>query len=104
MLEKQEEGKNSQFLYGCNTDWNLNTEFIHWVNYWFKEYKKNTIVDLTFHKFEYNGVLLTQEQVIDKIIDITNHIIEVNDWWEIEDREWEEVLDLFKLVFPAMWW
>lgn len=104
MLEKQEEGRNSQFLYGCDTDWNLNTEFIHWANYWFKEYKKNTIADLTFHKFEYNGILLTQEQIIDKIIDITDHIIKVNDWWETEDSEWEETLDLFKLVFPAMWW
>lgn len=104
MLEKQEEGRNSQFLYGCDTDWNLNTEFIHWVNYWFKEFKKKAKIDMTFHKFEYNGILLTQEQVIDRIIQLTDTIIEVDDWWGIEDGDLEETLDLFKLVFPAMWW
>ena len=52
MLEKQEEGRNSQFLYGCDTDWNLNHELICWLKYWFKVYKEKTITDLSFHKFE----------------------------------------------------
>ena len=104
MLEKQVEGRNSQFLYGCDTDWNLNTEFIHWVNYWFKEYKKNTIADLTFHKFEYNGILLTQEQVIDRIIELTDQFIKADDWLEVKEETIDEIFTLFRLVFPAMWW
>lgn len=106
MLEKQEEGKNSQFLEGCNTDWNLDMEFLHWLRYWMKEYLKNAgkIVDLEFHKYNYNGETLTQKQIIERIIELCNKYLD-NECCINEDFETvDEIFDLFHLVFWNMWW
>lgn len=70
MIENKE--GNSQFLEGCNTDWNLNHEFILWLNYWFKEFKKKASIDLKFHKFEYKGKEMTQGEIIEKVIKLTD--------------------------------
>lgn len=106
MLEKQEEGCDSQFLEGCNTTWNLNHEFIHWINYWFKKYKEEAKIDLTFHKFTVDGVQMNQEEAIDRIIKLTDYIN--TDFYDFSDEERikavEEVFDIFKEIFWAMWW
>ena len=106
MLEKQEEGCDSQFLEGCNTTWNLNHEFILWLNFWFVKFKKEAKIDLTFHKFQYKGKEYTQEEIIDRIIELTEYIN--SDFYDFSDIEREkavdEVFDLFKKVFWAMWW
>ena len=97
---------NSQFLKDCETDWNLNIEFIHWLNYWFKEYKKKAKIDLTYHKFEYKNKKYTQKEIINKIIKLTDKIIKDADgFWNEEVMPLiDETFELFHLVFYAMWW
>lgn len=106
MLEKQEEGCDSQFLEGCNTTWNLNHEFICWVNYWFKKYKEEAQIDLTFYRFIVDGVQMNQEEAIDRVIKLTDYIN--SDFYDFSDEEREkaveEVFDIFKEIFWAMWW
>lgn len=107
MLEKQEKGCDSQFLKGCNTTWNLDHELICWINYWFKRYKEEAEIDLQFHRYIYEGVQMTQGEVIDRIIALTEHIN--SDFYSIEEKtgiesEVEEVFDLIKIVFWNMWW
>ena len=109
MLEKQEEGRDSQFLYGCDTDWNLNHEFICWLGYWFKKHKERARIHLDFHKFEYKGKELTQGEIIDMIIALCDDVNK--DYYEFEPEieekvreEVDEIFDLFKLVYWAMWW
>jgi len=99
----------SQFLKDCNTDWNLNHEFICWLNYWLKEYKKKAEIDLTFHKFMYKSRQWTQEEIIDRLIELTSKVN--NDFYEFErakEKEVQKMVDeifyLFHLVFWAMWW
>lgn len=107
MLEKQEKGRNSQFLYGCNTDWNLNHEFICWLNHWFKEYKDKAEVKLDYHKFDYAGKEMTQLEIIDRIIELTDKVHK--DYYEFDEyrqleKDVNEIFDLFRLVYWAMWW
>lgn len=109
MLEKQEEGRDSQFLYGCDTDWNLNHEFICWLGYWFKTYKERARIHLDFHKFKYKDKELTQGEIIDMIIALCDDVDK--DYYEFEpeieekvQEEVDEIFDLFKLVYWAMWW
>lgn len=109
MLEKQEEGRNSQFLYGCDTDWNLNHELICWLKYWFKEFKEKAMIHLDFHKFEYKDKTMTQEEIIDRVIElcdfIDKNIYEFD--MEIEkkvEEKLDELFDLLKLVWGCMWW
>ena len=109
MLKNQEEGKNSQFLEGCNTDWNLNHEFICWLGHWCKVYREETkgIIDLTFHRYKYRGKNLSQAEIIDRIIELCDKIDKkYYDWDKTEELEKEvnEVFALFHLVYWAMWW
>lgn len=92
--------------------WNLSYEFILWLNSRFKKYREQAIkiVDLEYYKFEYKDKIYTQLQVIDKIIELTDYIIN-NDyyemmWSDIEHLEEtkDEIFDLFKISFNVMWW
>ena len=91
-------------------DWNLDYEFMKWLNKWFKEYRKNAskIVDLKFHIYTYNGKEYTQLQIIDRIINLTDKLIDENYYYGEDMKkvcdECMEVLDLFKIVYWNMWW
>ena len=90
-------------------DWNLNYEFIEWLNKWFKEYRKNAIkvVDLEYFTYKYRDKELTQLQIIDRIIELTDILTDDNhrlDIGEEDIQRVDEVFDLFKLVFWNMWW
>lgn len=87
--------------------WNLDYEFIKWVNSRFKKYKEKAskIVDLEFHRFEYEGKEYTQLELIDKVIKLSNEYIDTNllsgdKLNSIKD----EIFDIFKLIFWTMWW
>lgn len=111
MIEQKDKECNSQFLEDCNTDWNLNHEFICWLNYWCKEYLKNAgnMVDLSYHKFEYKDEELSQKEIIERIIELTEKIhthyydYDSNEYEEL-DKDVDEVFILFRLVFWCMWW
>ena len=92
--------------------WDLNYEFILWCNSRFKKYREKAIkiVDLEYYKFEYKDNIYTQLQVIDRIIELTDYIIN-NDYYEMMWSDVEhleamknEIFDLFKMSFGAMWW
>ena len=92
--------------------WNLNYEFILWLNSRFKKYREQAIkiVNLEYYKFEYKDKIYTQLQVIDRIIELTDYIIN-NDYYEMMWSDVErleamknEIFDLFKISFGAMWW
>ena len=87
--------------------WNLDYEFIKWVNSRFKKYKEKAgkIVDLEFHRFEYEDKEYTQLELIDKVIKLSNEYIDTN--LPSEDKLnsiKDEIFDIFKLIFWTMWW
>lgn len=92
--------------------WNLNYEFILWLNSRFKKYREQAIkiVNLEYYKFEYKDKTYTQLQVIDRIIELTDYIINGDYyemmWSDVEHLEAmkDEIFDLFKMSFGAMWW
>ena len=90
----------------------LNYDFILWLNSRFKKYREQAIkmVDLEYYKFEYKDKIYTQLQIIDRIIELTDYIIN-NDYYEMMWSDIEhleamknEIFDLFKISFSAMWW
>jgi hypothetical protein len=87
--------------------WNLDYEFIKWVNSRFKKYKEKVskIVDLEFHRFEYEGKEYTQLELIDKVIKLSNEYIDTNLLSEDKlNSIKDEIFDIFKLIFWTMWW
>lgn len=86
--------------------WNLNYEFIKWVNSRFKKYKElaSKIVDLENHKFTYKRKKYTQLELIDKVIELSDEYIDSDFLEDKLDQIKNEIFDIFKLVFWTMWW
>ena len=92
--------------------WNLDCEFFRWVNSRIKQYRKDAsdIVDLEFYKFNYKGKEYTQLELINKVIKLTNRLIDEDYFMsKLEEAEEitkmkDEVFDIFKLIFFSMWW
>ena len=86
--------------------WNLDQAFLKWLGERLPVYKKEAgkVVDLKFHEFEYNSERMTQEEGIDRMLELLHQIDGLDSW----DKEYEELtnelLDLWKLVFAAMWY
>lgn len=77
--------------------WNLNYELVKWLNLHLKFYmeKANKIVDLEWYKFKYKNKEYTQLELIDKLIKITDELLEIKDSKVPATRE--SVKRLFKL-------
>jgi len=93
---------NSQFLKDCDTDWNLNVEFIHWLRYHCKEYikKAGAMVELNFHIIDGH----TQREAIEHLISLCDDFLELDDWDEERIKIVDEIFDMFHKLFWYMWW
>jgi len=65
------------------------------------------MIDITYHKFMYKSKQWTQEEIIDRLIELTEYV-NVNYYEYDKEKEIEqavnEIFNLFHLVFWAMWW
>ena len=87
--------------------WHLDYSLIKWLNEHLKVYYNdaNEYVNLSFHKFTYKGKKYTQEQIIVRMIEITNNL--EKHYFDLEDDVYklgDELFDLLKLVHWSMWW
>ena len=91
--------------------WNLDYELIKWLNSHLKVYKKEAgeKIDLDFHEFRYKGKKMTQIEVIDRLIEITDEFTRDFDYYNIsgDGRIMEmidEMYELLRMVHFSLWW
>lgn len=89
--------------------WSLDAAFINWLDERLKAYLKyaGKYIDLEYHEFKYKGKTYTQKQLILRMLELTKKIKDNHlDLWQTEeyDATINELLDIWKLVFTAMWW
>ena len=89
--------------------WNLNYSFIVWLKEHLPIYVKEAskMVDLEYHKFNFRGEEYTQLQLINRMIELVNYLTEDEkyfDWDPVPVEKTEELLEIFKLTFPSLWW
>lgn len=89
--------------------WNLDRELIKWLNEHFKVYKEEAIkiVNLEFYKFTYRKKEYTQLEILNRLIEITDFLLNV-DYFDCNKKEVnkqkDEMYDLLKLVHWQLWW
>lgn len=89
--------------------WNLDYELIKWLNEHLKVYKEEAIkvVDLEFYKFPYKRKKYTQLEILNRLIEITNILLEI-DYFNCNVIEAnnlkDEMYDLLKVVHWQLWW
>lgn len=106
--ERQPKWKEEREVYGFDSreTWALDQTFYLWLYERLMMYKEIAIVDLTFHKFEYNGNSYTQIELIDAILERLKFSFS-DEYKDYEDKQWEyvhEVEKMWAVVLPAMWW
>lgn len=86
--------------------YDLDYSFIKWLNIRLKIYLKgaSNIIDLTFYKFEFNGKIYTQEELIKKMIKLSDEILLADFHDEDYYKKIDDLLEIWKLVFHVMWW
>jgi len=85
--------------------WNVDHSLVEWINKHFKVYYNISVanIDLGYLKFKYKGKEYTQEQIIIRIIEITDRLLEI--YFEYNKEEIKlvnEMYDLLKLVHWSM--
>lgn len=86
--------------------WSLDHAFYFWLYERLMMFKEVSIVNLEFHKFEYGGETLTQEQMIDGILERLRFSFseEYNSFDEKQFDYVHEIEKMWAVVLPAMWW
>lgn len=86
---------------------NLDYTFYAWLYERLKAYRKaaNGLVDLNYHKFEYNGEKYTQAQMIDMMIKRLEFFFDPKfDDWNCDDVGYVlEAARIWAIVLPYMW-
>ena len=109
--ERQERWVKEQEEYGFDEreTWSLDHAFYCWLYERLKMYieRASKIVQLDFHKFEYEGEELTQQECIDRMIYGCEVYFAQEDEWNISEEDRKIISDIAKIwaiVLPAMWW
>ena len=90
--------------------YSLDYSLIEWLNEHLKIYLKETegIIDLTFHKFTYKKQEYTQLEIVNRLIEITDYLLDDDNYFWGNNKEKErlvkEMYDLLKLVHFYLWW
>lgn len=91
--------------------WSLDTAITDYLLTRLVAYKKyaGEVVDLTYHKFNYQGKEYTQLELIDMMIDLCRKMQVTkwtDEWKTIEEYQkcYPQLFEILTLVFPAMWW
>ena len=106
---RQERWREQREIYGFDDreTWSLDFAFYLWLYERLKMYLDINFVDLEFHKFEYEGEELTQQECIDRMIKGCEVYFKLDDDWNISEEDQKMIDDVTKIwaiVWPAMWW
>ena len=92
--------------------WNLDYSLIVWLNNHLKQYYEDAdkMVDLDHIKFKYKRKEYTQREIIERLIAITNVLIDEDTYWGYEGdpklvlKLKDEMYDLLKISHFSLWW
>lgn len=107
--KRQEKWTEERNTYGFDEreTWALDFTFYCWLYERLKMYLDVNIIDLTFHKFEYEDETLTQEECINRMIKGCEVYFEEDGRWPISEenqKAMDDVAKIWAVVLPAMWW
>lgn len=93
-------------IYGFDNreTWNMDYNFVLWLLERLVMYKEVSIVDLTYHKGNFKGKKITQEEAIDLMIEKAKACALIDSHESEWSENWDDLMDLWKEWGPAMWW
>lgn len=118
---REKEFKEQRDIYGFDEreTWNLNETFLEFLYERVKMYVDigGEMVNLNFHKFKFRGKEYTQLELLNIMLDDLKYLIttDEDEYFGVNTKKYKQILreipyrrnrvmDIWKLVFPAMWW
>ena len=94
--------------------WNLDFELIKWLNEHLKVFNEDNNVDTYYEKFTYKGKEMTFQEILDRLIYITETLYNNGDYiWSLNcevatiketNALKDEMYELLKLAHWSFWW
>lgn len=90
--------------------YSLDYALIKWLNIRLKAYLNyaNKYVDLEYYKFKYRNKEYTQYEIVNRLIEITDTLVDEGFYWGTKDKKAmklvNEMYDLLKIIHFALWW
>ena len=106
---RQEKWENERKEYGFDEreTWNMHRIFAEWLYSHLKMYIDVCNVNLSFHKFNFDGEEFTQGEAIDFILERCEDYLKTDMWSDDAAKVSEEMYDACRMwaeILPAMWW
>ena len=108
--DRKEKWKEQRKKYGFDEReiWNLDTIFVEWLYSHLMMYKEKAsqIIDLSYHKVEWENKEITSEDAIDKIINIAKEVLiaENYDKREVKYNTFCKYMELYAKILPSLWY
>ena len=107
--ERQARWEEERNTYGFDEreTWGLDTTFYCWLYERLRMYRDIACINLSYHKFEYEGETLTQEECINRMIKGCETFFNQGDYWNTSEEDLkliDDVAKIWAIVLPAMWW
>lgn len=89
--------------------WNLDYELIKWLNDHLKVFKEDSmkIVDLEDMEYKYSGKIVTELELIDKLISITDELLDEYSKSEFSQRSRilvDDMYEILRICHFGLWW
>lgn len=93
-----------EYGFDSRETWNLDRIFVEWIYTRLMMYKECANIDMNYHKVLYKDEEMTQEQVINRILEISKEALLSYSDEELWHKNIKEICDLWKEILPFMWW
>lgn len=93
-----------EYGFDSRETWNLDRIFVEWIYTRLMMYKECANIDMNYHKVLYKDEEMTQEQIINRILEISKEALLSYPDEELWYENIKEICDLWKEILPFMWW
>ena len=93
-----------EYGFDSRETWNLDKIFVEWIYTRLMMYKEYANIDMNYHKVLYKDEEMTQEQIINRILEISKEALLSYPDEELWHENIKEICDLWKEILPFMWW
>lgn len=105
---RQEKWAKEREIYGFDEreTWDLTYSFYLWLYERLSMYNEVNCINTSFHKFEFKGEVLTQQQCIDRMLEGLKIALTIDyyDQTEEQKKKVDDIVKLFALCFHTLWW
>jgi len=105
---RQERWIKEREIYGFDEKetWSMDFTFKLWLYERLSMYNEVNGIDTSFHKYEFKGDTITFQECIDRMLDGLKIELTTDEYRRTEEQKEkvEDVVNIFALCLPSLWW